>query len=285
MKPEKSSDDPLAYIVLGLNISGLTMTKVILWLIAITIVSFAIGFGILALSGGFTHSPEPVATPFNRTAILSPNMTAFPLDSASSGAIRIVLGTGDLSVRSGTRPENLAETTVYTGSPEMLPDYTVDTSGSTKTIAMTETGHKKKDWVFAHSPESWDNTWDVRLNDAVPFAVTVNTGAGDCDILLGDANLTSLTVNTGAGDTTIDLGGYHGGRFSAVIHNGVGDLTFRIKKESNTKILLHQGVGDIDASGLAQTDEHYTTAGFNPALPVNDIAITQGVGSINLEAV
>lgn len=285
MKPEKGSDDPLASIVVGLNLSGLTMNKVILWLIAITIVSFVIGFGTLALSGGFTPGPEPVATPFNRTAILSPNTTSVPLDNASSGAIRIVFGAGDLSVSGGARPENLAEATVYAATPAMLPEYSVSVNGSEKVLSMTETGHKKKDWVFAHAPESWDNTWDVKLSDAVPFAVTVNAGAGDCDIHFGDVNLTSLTVNTGAGDTTIDLSGYHGSRFGGVVHNGVGDLTFRIPEESNTRIRLHQGVGDIESSGLAQTDEFYTTAGFTAALPVNEITITQGVGSIELEAV
>ena len=92
-------------------------------------------------------------------------------------------------------------------------------------------------------------------------------------------------MNTGAGDTTIDLTGYHGGRFDAVIHNGVGDLTLRLPRESNTRILLHQGVGDIDTSGIVQKDDYYITAGFNPALPANEITMTQGVGSIQLEAV
>jgi hypothetical protein len=113
----------------------------------------------------------------------------------------------------------------------------------------------------------------------------VNAGAGDCTILLGETNLTSLAVNTGAGDTTVDLDGYRGSPFSAVIHNGVGDLTLRVPKAGNAKIRLHQGVGDVEVDGLAQTDEYYTTAGFNPALPVTEITITQGVGSIELEAV
>lgn len=285
MKPERPQDDQLAYYIFSLNLSGLTMTKVILWLIAITIVSFTIGFGILALSGGFSSGTEPAATPFNNTAFRSSNTSSFPLDGASSGEVRIILGAGDLSVRGGAQQDHLMETTVYSGRPEMQPDYTVGMNGSAKTVVMTETGHKKKDWVFAHSPDSWDNTWDVKLNDEIPYAMVVNTGAGDCDILLGDTNLTSLAVNTGAGDTTIDLGGYHGGRFNAVIHNGVGDLTLRVPKESNTRILLHQGVGDIETSKIVQTDEYYTTAGFNPALPMNEITITQGVGSIQLEAV
>ena len=287
MKADKPGNDRLAYRVGRINLSGLTMTKVILWLIAITIVSFSIGFGILALSGGFSPGPNPVATPFNNTAFLSANTTTFPLEGTSSGAVRIILGTGDLSVRGGARPDNLMEATVYTAKPGMQPDYAVSVNGTEKTVSMTETGHKKKDWVFANSPDSWDNTWDVLLGDLIPVALTVNAGAGDCDILLGDTNLTTLTVNTGAGDTTIDLAGYHGGRFDAVIHNGVGDLTLRVPRGSNTRVRLHQGVGDIDTTGFEQNDETccYTSAGFSTALAVNEITITQGVGSIQLEAV
>ena len=205
MKPEPSDNDRPAYRGFSLNLSGLTMTKVILWLIAITIVTFVIGFGILALSGGLSPGPNPVATPFNKTAILSPNTTTFPLDGASSGEVRIILGTGDLSVRGGARQDNLMEATVYSATPEMQPDYAVSVNGSEKTVSMTETGHNQKDWVFVHSPNSWDNTWDVLLGDLIPVALTVNAGAGDCDILLGGTTLTIPTVTTAAGDPPIHL--------------------------------------------------------------------------------
>ncbi len=82
-------------------------------------------------------------------------------------------------------------------------------------------------------------------------------------------------MNTGAGDTTIDLAGDHGGRFDAVIHNGVGDLTLRLPQESNTRILLHQGVGDIDTSGIVDKDDYYITAVFNPSLPANEITMAR----------
>ena len=58
MNQKRQDDDPLACFVCSLNLSGLTMTKVILWLIAITIVSFAIGFCIMALSGDFPPGAE-----------------------------------------------------------------------------------------------------------------------------------------------------------------------------------------------------------------------------------
>lgn len=285
MNQKPRADDRLAGFMRSLNVSGLTMTKVILWLAAISIVSFAIGFGILALTGEFPPGAEQKAAPFRNTVLGSPNTTSFPTDGATSGEIRILLGAGDLTVQGGAPAGRLMDATVYSRLPEMQPDYTAVVNGSVLAVTMTETGHRKKDWVVAHSPESWANTWDVRLGDEIPVAITVNVGAGDCEIVLGKTNLTSLTANTGAGDTTIDLTGYHGGRFDAFIHHGVGDLTLRVPRESNTRILMHHGIGDITAEGIVQNNEQYTPAGFNPALPVNEITLSQGVGSIQLEAV
>ena len=285
MNPEKQDNDRMAYCVGCISLSGLTMTKVILWLIAIAIVSFTIGFGILAVTGHFPPGSEQKATPFKNTVLGSSNTTVFPLDGASSGEIRILLGAGDLTLEGGAKDGRLMEATVSSGLPEMQPDYSVVMNGSVRSVAMTETGHKKKDWVMFHAPESWANTWDVRLSDNVPVALVINVGAGESVITLGTTNLTSLTVNNGAGETTIDLTGYRGRQYDAKVHSGVGDLTMRIDRNSNTRIVMHNGVGDIDTRGIVQTDDHYTTPGFNPALPVNEITITQGVGSIQLEAV
>jgi hypothetical protein len=58
----------------------------------------------------------------------------------------------------------------------------------------------------------------------------------------------------------------------------------RIDRQSNTRIAVHSGVGDVTAAGFEQNDEIYTTKGFDPALPVREISIAQGVGSIQLEA-
>ena len=72
MNAQKPDNDRLAYFVGSLNLSGLTMTKVILWLVAITIVSFAIGFGILALSGDLASSSDSKVSPFRQYRFIPP---------------------------------------------------------------------------------------------------------------------------------------------------------------------------------------------------------------------
>jgi hypothetical protein len=304
MNSQKPDNDRLAYHVGRINLSGLTMTKVILWLVAITIVTFVIGFGLLTISGELPSSSENKASPFRQTARLTTNTTTIPLDGATNGSITVTMGAGEVTLR-GTAPSTaLMEATVFSREPEWQPAILASRNGTEKIVTMTEKGHKGRDWFALESP----NSWDVRINEKIPVNLYVEVGAGETSLELGSLNLASLTVSNGAGDTKIDLshyrGGplqaqinngigdmkiyfddYRGGPLQAQINNGIGDLTVRIDKTSNTRITVHSGVGDVSTDGIAQDNEIYTPAGFNPALPVSEIAISQGVGSIQLEAV
>jgi hypothetical protein len=280
MKADKPGNDRLAYRVGRINLSGLTMTKVILWLVAITIVSFVIGFGILALSGDLSTSPDNKVSPFRHTASYSPNTTAIPLDGATTGTIRITLGAGEVTISGNAPAPALLEATVYTRTPDYLPEIVCSVNGTEKTVTMIEKDTGDDKWFADHSPGGWK----IRLSEAVPLDLNVELGAGDSSLDLGSLNLASLSASTGVGDTEIDISRYRGGPFHAEIHNGVGDLTLRIDKNSNTRIRMHQGVGDITTNGIEQNKEYYTTPGFDPALPVNEITVTQGIGSVQLEA-
>jgi hypothetical protein len=280
-KRQQSDDDRLACFVCTLNLSGLTMTKVILWLLALTIVSFVIGFGILALSGQLPVSAQSKVSPFRHSALSSPNTTSFALDGASEGRIDITLGAGEFSLRGGASDDTLLEATVFSRAPEWQPEYLQTRNGTQKTVTMTDRGHTGKEWVAVHSP----NHWVVLVGNRVPVDLTVRVGAGDNTLDLSSLEIRSLTVNTGAGDTEIDLSRYHGGAFPGWIHNGIGDLTVRVPKESNTRIHISQGVGDTESSGCEQQDGTFTTPGYRPAVPGTEIRIEQGVGDIRIEAV
>ncbi len=261
--------------------SGTTPKRVILWLVAIAIVSFAIGFGITAVSGGFSSIADNPNTPFTHTAWIASNTTAFPLDGATSGNISIIMGAGEITVDGYTRDHVLMETTVFSKAPEWQPVFSSSIDNMTKTVGMTDKGHAGKAWFAVHSP----NSWEIRITDKVPVALDVNIGAGDCRLNLGAINLNSLNLHSGAGDTEIDLGRYRGGRFDATIISGIGDLTLKVPGTSNTRITAHQGVGDITATGFSMNHGVYVTDGYNPAIPVNEIAVKQGVGSVRLEMI
>jgi len=281
MNAQKPDNDRLAYHVGRLNLSGLTMTRVLLWLVAITIVSFVIGFGILAVSGELHPDAENKMSPFRQTAAFSPNTTTIPLGGAAAGIIGITMGAGDVTISGDAPAAALMESTVFSRVSDGQPEILSFVNGTEKTVTMIKKGNDNNKWFPDHTP----NNWEIRVSETVPVDLNVELGAGDSRLELGSLKLDSLIVSNGAGDTEIDLRHYHGGPYHAEIHNGVGDLTLRIDQTSNTRILMHQGVGDIDTSGIVQTNENYTTPGFNPALPVNEITVTQGIGSIKLEAV
>ncbi|MDD1693928.1 MAG: toast rack family protein [Methanoregula sp.] len=283
MSNEGQKPGQSACIPCSLHIRGISATRIILWLVAITIVSFVIGFGILALSGGFPPVSDHTLSPFRQTSPLSSNnITTFSLDNATAGDVELTLGAGGLSLQGGT-PENvLMETTVFSKAAEWQPDIVQTTNASRKSVTITDKGHKGKEWFSVDSP----NRWEIGLNDNVPVRLDVNVGAGDTTLNLGTLNIETLAVHTGAGDTTVDLAGYHGGRFDAGIKNGIGDITLRIPRESNMRVLVHShGIGDITNHGLVQSDGSFVTEGFNSSLAVTEIIVNQGIGSISIEAV
>ena len=280
MNPQRSDNDRMAYHVGRINLSGLTMTKVILWLVALTIVSFVIGFGLLALSGGMNPASANKGSPFRHTAPYSPYTTTIPLDGATAGAVFITLGAGEVMIRGNAPDEALIETTVYAKSKEHQPEISSSVNGTKKTVTVKRMDDDDGEWF----PGKSAHTWDIRIGGTIPVDLTIELGAGDNSLELGSLNLFGPSVSTGAGETDIDLTRHRGDPYSAAIHNGIGDLTLRFDRNSNTRIFIHQGVGDITVNGNEQTDDYYTTPGFNPSLPVNEITVTQGIGSIQLEA-
>lgn len=265
-----------------LTIRGISVHRIVLWLIAITVASFIIGFGILTIYGDFPPSPDQSFSPLRHSAMMTPNTTTVPSDNATSADVRLTLGAGELALQGGAPPSALMESTVFSRAAVWQPDLVQTLNNSVKTVTMTDKGHKGKAWFAVDSP----NSWEIRMNDRVLLRLDVNVGAGDSTLNLGTLNLETLSTHTGAGDTTIDLTGYHGGRFNAVIKTGIGDLTLRIPRNSNMRILVHSpGIGDVTSRGLVQNNETYVTEGFNSSQPVTEIIVNQGVGSISLESV
>ncbi len=78
MSPEIPKDEKnyrVKCIVFG---SGTTPTRVILWLIAIAVVSFTTGFGILVVSGSISSAPDSANSPFVRTDMDHSQYNGFP---------------------------------------------------------------------------------------------------------------------------------------------------------------------------------------------------------------
>lgn len=281
MSADQPKEEKRCKIGVFLCVPDTRPTRIILWLVAIAIVSFVIGFGILAASGAFSPVTGHANSPFSKTAWILSNTTEFPLDGATAGNVSMNMGAGEITLNGGSADNDMMEVTVFSKAPEWQPEYSSSLVGSVRTVRITDKGHTGKALFAVDSP----NRWEIRLADRIPVAAEVRISAGDCRLVLGTLNLTSLDVHAGAGDTVIDFSGYNGGRFDASIMHGIGDLTLRIPASGNFRITVVQGVGDIAGTGFILSNGAYTQVGFNPALPVNEIFIKQGVGDLRLEMV
>jgi hypothetical protein len=258
-------------------ISAINPTRLILGLIAITIVSFVIGSAVLFLSGGMTGTPDEPVTPFKITGIS--NTTVIPLEGVSSGKITFIHGAGIFGITGGASGNDLLEATIHSSSAIGQPEISTITHGQMKIVSMTDKGQHSKEFPLMNSK----NRWDIRLNEQVPIGLDVTVGAGECSLALGTLNLTALNVNSGVGELEIDLGGYHGGRFDTIINSGVGDLTITVPSGSNTRITAVSGLGDLNAYGLELDNGAYVTPGYDPTGSVNEIQVTHHVGALTLK--
>lgn len=243
------------------------MIRLVLHLVAIAIICFVAGFGILALSN------HPSGThPFtivNESAFASPVVSTVPLDNATSAEISISTGIGELRVHPGQNA--LLSTTVYVSHGGVQPVIETDMAGTKKIVKISEmSGHP-----FYAQPLF------VTVTDQVPVALFITSGPGEATLELGDLELTSLRATMGMGDQIIDIAGYQGADFNATIVHHMGDLTIRVPVNRDVRIHLDKGPGDVHSSGFTQAEGAYVTTG-NPGI---EISVIQGVGDVRMEAV
>lgn len=265
---------------MNLDFSKISVSRVILWLVAIAIVSFFLGFVTLALTAGF---PPPGELSLVKTGDSKTSAYDFiEHEGARSADVFISMGVGNLTVQGGTDKKNLMESTITTGNPEWRPEITYDINNSRGVLRIIQK-ERGGNMMF---PATFLNTWDIRLNDEIPLALDVKMGVGDSKLNIGKLNLTALLVKMGTGEQVIDFGGYLRNGPDTEIICGVGDLTVRVPASVNSRITVENGVGDIRADGFERKDGVYTRGMYSDTeTAVLNIHIKQGVGTVILEAV
>ena len=267
---------------MNLESSKISASKVILWLVAIAIVSFFLGFVILAYTGGFSPGGDLSLVKTGNESTVETTRGNLEPGEARSAAVFITLGTGELTVSGGADKKYLMEYEVATGNPGGRPVITYAAENFRGTLRISPTENKRATGF----PFTMMNRWNIRLNDDIPLTLDINTGVGDSKLILGSLNLSSLRVKMGTGDQTIDFTGYSGQLQDSEITCGVGDLSIRVPKTMNSRIIVDSGVGDISADGFIREDGVYRVSGYSGDLSgTTTIHVKQGVGSVTLEAV
>ena len=161
--------------------------------------------------------------------------------------------------------------------PEWEPtvDYTRDGDRGSLVI---------KQGSAASSFRNSKNEWNVKLNDAVPIALTATVGAGEGTMSLGSLNLQSVQVDAGAGEFTLDLRGTPKQSYDVRVNASVGQTNIRLPKGVAIVATATAGVGGVDVRGLEKQGSTWINAGHEQDPVVIHVDVKGNVGQIELSA-
>lgn len=128
-----------------------------------------------------------------------------------------------------------------------------------------------------------DNTWNLKVNDAIPLDLEVDLGAGRGEFRFAKVDLTRLELNIGAGQADVDLSGERAKDLEAEIQGGVGQATIRLPKNVGVIATVHGGLGSVDTHGLREEDGEYINEAYGKSPSTIHLTVNGGIGSIRLQ--
>lgn len=200
------------------------------------------------------------------------------LGAADSTSVTLQMRVGELDVMGGADP--LMNAQFIYNLPEWKPevDYRIEgTEGILMVIQPSiPSGLPVGDVRYQ---------WDVRLNDEVPMALSVDLGAGQGDLTLANLSLSELQLKAGVGEARIDLSGDWDHDVQATIQGGVGELMVRLPGRMGVLVRVSGGLGAVNTIGLSQEDGAYVNDAYRTTEATLTLDISGGVGEVTLEVV
>jgi hypothetical protein len=202
---------------------------------------------------------------------------ATPLEGARSARVAMKHGAGELIVRGGAAPDVL-----YSGGFAGGVAKQVTRQGEALSVTLSA---RTPDWFGWPGPMFGTHglDWDLRLNESVPLALSVESGASSSRLDLSGLCVTDLDVRTGASSTVIVLPA-HAGRTRAKFSSGAASVDVTVPDGVAARI--HGGIGvgslDVDQRRFPRRDGGYESADFGTAENRVELEVEGGVGSVRV---
>jgi hypothetical protein len=196
------------------------------------------------------------------------------LQGASSAAIKISHGAGELKIHSGANVNELAHGSFAGGL-----DHKAARTGDRLEVRM----RPAKDFMdFPFFGPRVQLDWDVALNPQIPTALTLNLGANKSMIDLRDLNIADLKLETGASDTHVTLPAR--GRFQADFDLGAASLQVVVPDGLSARIRVSVGMADlkINEARFPRSGNYYQSPDYASAENTVDMTIDAGAASIRV---
>lgn len=259
---------PVMLIALGLEIlfGGATGWR--------AVVSGLLG---LALVGGIlwilVAQPAIPGLNFGSSNLQTTNVSQ-PLNGIESARANISFGAGTNKIYTLSDSSNLIEGQLQTYNP---PTFSVSASGGRADIRLAPGSTT----VFI-PPFSPEEKWNVGLNPAVSYQLSLDMGVGQSSIDLTKMLVSGGEIDGGVGTTELSLPGK--GTFKLNINGGVGTIKIYVPSNLAVRAEVHGGLGSFKRLLRMQEVSHdvYETSGFSTAENAVTLIIDGGVGSISM---
>jgi hypothetical protein len=248
-------------------------------------------FGVLLLLDNFNLLPGsawnylwPIVLIFLGASLLlsrgaqpEPVEDATTLEGARSGRISFKHGAGELVVHGGA-PADLLYSGLFAGGVEKRLDRQHDRLSVTL-AARTPDWFRWPGAMFG----SRGLNWDVRLNEAVPLALSLESGASAARLDLANVRVTDLKVETGASSTNVVLPA-RAGHTLARINSGAAAVDITVPEGVAARIRGTMAVGslDVDQRRFPRANGAYESPDFVTAENRVDLQVEGGVGSVRV---
>ncbi|MFZ5822850.1 MAG: LiaF transmembrane domain-containing protein [Bacillota bacterium] len=303
-RPERrrSFTGPVILIVIGLvillnnlGLLGWTIWEILwrfwpVWLIAIGIDMMfgrrgrwggllALALVLTMLGGVFYYATSWATIPITTATWTEQEEITQPLSGAREARVEIDSKVSQLVIRGGTDADSLLQGAI-TPIPGEAIAQSFNVGGSTAHYKLSSQFNGAT-IPFASHPG--DGRWNLRLNEQIPMALTIQTGVGRSEIDLSGLIVTDLRITSGVGETTLILPARSDLR--ARVSTGVGQTTIRIPAGTAARIRVQHGLGGVSVRGdFVREGNYYVTPDYHAATQRIDLEIDGGVGGIRIEA-
>jgi len=258
---------PVILIAVGTHLIFRKTSLSFLRIISPLIIIAAIGGAIYLSQVGGNY--QKVDQTFRFEQPLSPDLTrASIIISFGAGRLRLEGGStylfdGDLVTPSWLRPK--------------MRYKVIDREGF---LELTQEGKRNR---FRFGPWGKDHSWDLRLNNEIPLALIIKTGASSNHLDLSSLKVTYLELDTGASKSEIKFG--DSASIRAKIHAGVSQIRLLIPQSIGTRIKADTALtsSNLMELGFRKEKDVYTSKNYPTAETRVDLDLDVGVSSLRVE--
>jgi Cell wall-active antibiotics response 4TMS YvqF len=195
-----------------------------------------------------------------------------PREHATSVALRLAQGAGDIVVRQGPC-EMITAHLQYDGA-RIEATVAVRREGAHAIVQIDEHVLGWRGW------DHHGSRWEVCVSAGLIVDLEVDIGAGDVELDLDAIALHDLRISSGAGDVVIDLMDARPYAGRGDIDVGAGDVVIRLPAALGTKIDADVGAGDLDLQGFVRRDGAYVSPSWDHASARLHLSADVGAGDI-----